>query len=116
MFKNSGAKLKIIAVVLMILQMIGCIAAAVVCFTKEEPDILMGILSIVGGFFLAWFEALTLYAIGVSAEAADRTAESIDETTRRMNAIDRKLELILDQKSQENDRAQEKKKEKSLKK
>ncbi len=93
MFKNSGAKLKIIAIVVMIVQMIACIVGAIVSFTKEEPDVLTGILLLIGGFFAAWFEALTLHAIGVSAEAAERTQADSEAMAKRLDALERKLDL-----------------------
>ena len=93
MFKNSGTKVKIIARVLLIVQFVAFIAGAVICFTKEEPDIPTGILLIVGGFFSAWFGALILYAVGSTAEAAEEAAAMNESMKKQLNNIERKMDL-----------------------
>ena len=97
MFNNSGSKLKVIAKVLFILLVLGSIAFGVVNFTGEEPKVLVGILSIVGGFFLAWFICLCLTALGEAAMAAGEREEADTVLSRRLNSIDHKLDLVLDE-------------------
>ena len=93
MFNSIGAKLKIVARVLMILQFLGCIAAGVALLIQETPDILAGVSVIVGGFFLSWFEAMVLYALGVSAEDAERAAKEREALNVRLENLERKMDL-----------------------
>ena len=121
MFSNSGVKLKIIARVLFVLMVLGSIAFGIVNFTGEEPNVLVGILSIVGGFFLSWFMCLALTALGEAAMAAQQREEADAVLSRRMNSLDHKLDMILEdqaamqfgrEKAKEKDKVKDKEKKK----
>ena len=97
MFNNSGSKLKVIAKVLFILLVLGSIAFGIVNFTGDNPKVLVGILCIVGGFFLAWFICLCITALGEAAMAANERDEADTVLSRRLNSLDHKIDLILDE-------------------
>lgn len=97
MFKNSGFKLKVVAKIIMAMMMIGCIAGGLCLFTKAEPDILAGVLLIVGGFFLAWIVCLCLTCIGEAAEASEKQEQLDTAIRQRMNSMENKIDWILDE-------------------
>ncbi len=96
MFSNSGSKLIVVAKVLFALLVLGSIAFGIVNFTGEDPKVLVGILSIVGGFFLSWFLCLCITALGEAAMASRQREEADLVLAKRLNSLDHKLDLILD--------------------
>ena len=63
MYRNTGAAIKVLATILAVLMMIGCVAAGVFLIVEEE-EIGMGLGVIVGGCIVSWLSCLMMAAFG----------------------------------------------------
>ncbi len=95
MFSNSGSKLKVIAQVLFVVEVIASVVGGI--FLMIPGDWLLGISVIVGGFFVAWFGCLLLTALADAAMARSEQRESEAAVNRRLNGIEHKIDLMLDE-------------------
>lgn len=63
MYHNSGAVIKVLATILVVLMMIGCVAAGVFMIVEEE-EIEIGLTIIIGGCLTSWLLCLMMAAYG----------------------------------------------------
>lgn len=85
MLSNAGSKLKIWAVVVLVLGIISSIIFAAIIFAAgkqysyryDSTYIIQGFLVLVLGFFMSWLYALILYAIGDTAEQMENLSNSL---------------------------------------
>ena len=73
MFNNIGSKVKIVAVVLFVLGIIGNIVSGIIIVVMVNSiwGAYIGPLVIIIGFFFSWALALVVYAIGEIADNTD---------------------------------------------
>ena len=82
MFENAGEKVKGLAGVLFVLEIIGSAIWGISMFFAHA--ILAGIIVIVIGIVSAWMTSVVLYAIGEAAENSKYTAEVLSELQWRI--------------------------------
>ena len=63
MYRNSGAAIKVLATILAVLMMIGCVASGVYVIIETE-EVVAGLLIIVAGCFVSWLSCLMMAAFG----------------------------------------------------
>ena len=63
MYHNSGAVIKVLATILAVLMMIGCVAAGVFMIVEEE-ETEIGLTIIIGGCLVSWLSCLMMAAFG----------------------------------------------------
>ncbi len=98
MFKNTGNKLQVIGKTLFVLLFIGSIAAAVAFFfTGDKPQVLTGILVIIGGFFVAWLTGLCMIALGKAAQSADSRPDADSAVLKRMTNLEHKIDWFIEE-------------------
>ena len=63
MYRNTGAVIKVLATILAVLMMIGCVAAGVFLIVEEE-EVEMGLAIMIGGCLVSWLSCLMMAAFG----------------------------------------------------
>lgn len=63
MYHNTGAAIKVLATILAVLMMIGCVAAGVLLIVEEE-EIELGLAIMIGGCLVSWLCGLMMAAFG----------------------------------------------------
>ncbi len=65
MYENLSGKLQVLAIITMIVMTIGGIVGGIVIFAEADGEfIIVGILTIIAGFFMGWISSWPLYALG----------------------------------------------------
>lgn len=91
MFNNIGSKIKSVAKVFFIFEVIACIIAAIVLFVGEASG--YGLLILICGPIVAWISSLTTYGFGVlvekicSIEQALKAPEQSPEKEERIKKV-----------------------------
>ncbi len=99
MFKHSGQKLKVIAIVLFILSCIAAVTFACVYWFGEsetEKNFWVGLAILVGGLFASWLSALQTYALGQAADRAEAAADDARKVLKQVGQLDDKMESVPD--------------------
>lgn len=63
MYRNTGAAIKVLATILAVLMMIGCVASGVYVIVEAE-EVGAGLIIIVVGCFVSWLSCLMMAAFG----------------------------------------------------
>lgn len=74
MFENSGAKLKGVAIVVFVLEVIGALVTFIALMGDNEDLIFLWLLIAAAMVFAGWLSALFIYALGEAAESAQKAA------------------------------------------
>ena len=99
MFKHSGQKLKIIAIIWFILCCAAAITFACVYWFGEsetEKNFWVGLAILVGGLFASWLTALQTYALGQAADRAEAAAEDARSALKQISKLDDKVDTVPD--------------------
>ena len=85
MFENAGGKLKVVAVVLFVLEVIAAVITGIVYSVNAyEGGFLLFLLITGGGILGAYLTSLVLYAIGEAAENSN-DVEKKEQLQKRKN-------------------------------
>lgn len=125
MFRHSGQKIKVIAIVMFILSCIAAVTFACVYWfgQSETKNFWIGLAILVGGLFASWLGALQTYALGQAADRAEAAAEDARKALKQMGQLDDKVDSVpealmagLKDQQKEKEKEKEKKKEKEKEK
>lgn len=84
MFENPGRRIKRIATIVFTIISIACIVGAFfisLCFKDSEYSLLVFCVAMLAGPFLAYLQALLLYAFGELVENSTKLAEKNEESS-----------------------------------
>lgn len=84
MFENPGRRIKRIATIVFIIISIACIVGAFfisMCVKDSEYSLLVFCVAMLAGPFLAYLQALLLYAFGELVENSTKLAEKNEESS-----------------------------------
>jgi len=97
MFSNSGNKTKVLAWIVLILGIVGCLAGAITFFyiANDIPEAgVFGAVLLVGGPLISWMWSLPLYALGEAAALADEAKYEASEAKKISERNSEKLDII----------------------
>ena len=90
MFDNIGSKIKTLAKVCCVIEIIGCVIGGITCISIDEALAGIGIALILGGSLLSYVGSFALYGFGQLVDNSDIIAERYkQEIIRKKKSVDK---------------------------
>ena len=94
MFDNIGKKLKGLAI---FCTVVGIISALITGFNLGQGNILLGILTAIGGIIVSWLSSLMLYGVGEVNDVAVANSLIEKQTAARIDELERQIRVLQEQ-------------------
>lgn len=104
MYNNLEGKLKILAIITMIVMTLGAIAGGIVIFAEADDEMIpVGVLIMIAGFFVGWVSSWPIYALGEIVGKVDEVGSDVE----MLGKSDEQKQEIKEAKEQERQKIQE---------